>query len=156
MTSYEIDVVEPDHEPRRLTVDGTLEVGRECDGLNLDDGRVSRRHLTLAATDDGLVVTDLGSTNGTLVNGVRIDGPTLITARTPSSSARSPCARWRRRRARGLSPCRRPAPLTTDRYRTPSRRRPAPPPEPAPMTTESVANRAEPPPEPAPPPAPDR
>ncbi len=80
MTSYDLDVVEPDHEPRRLTVDGTLEIGRECDGLNLDDGRVSRRHLALAATDDGLVVTDLGSTNGTLVNGVRIQGPTLITA----------------------------------------------------------------------------
>ncbi len=80
MTSYEIDVVEPDHEPRRLTVDASLDVGRECDGLNLDDGRVSRRHLTLSATDDGLVVTDLGSTNGTMVNGVRIDGPTRITA----------------------------------------------------------------------------
>ena len=80
MSSYLVDVVEPDHEPPSPHDRHLLDVGRECDGLTVDDGRVSRRHLTLTATDDGLVVTDLGSTNGTLVNGVRIEAPTLVTA----------------------------------------------------------------------------
>ncbi len=78
MSQIEIDLLEPGHEPRRLTVDGTLEVGRECEGLTVQDERVSRRHVSLAATDDGLLVTDLGSTNGTMVNDVRIDQPTRV------------------------------------------------------------------------------
>jgi pSer/pThr/pTyr-binding forkhead associated (FHA) protein len=38
----------------------------------LRDSRVSRRHARLAARDGVLVLTDLGSTNGTRVNGHRI------------------------------------------------------------------------------------
>src|SRR5262245_8145940 len=53
--------------PRRLLV-GT---GDACD-LKLVDRRISRRHLALEATDDGLRVTDLGSTNGTFVAGLRV------------------------------------------------------------------------------------
>lgn len=40
--------------------------------LRLSDRRVSRRHLSLDVTSDGLRVTDLGSTNGTTVNGIRV------------------------------------------------------------------------------------
>jgi putative nucleotidyltransferase with HDIG domain len=40
----------------------------------LDDSSVSRRHAEVRLGDDGWYVTDLGSTNGTYVNGVRI-GP---------------------------------------------------------------------------------
>jgi pSer/pThr/pTyr-binding forkhead associated (FHA) protein len=35
--------------------------------------RVSRRHCRLAVDRDGVLVRDLGSTNGTLINGRRID-----------------------------------------------------------------------------------
>ncbi len=37
------------------------------------DGMSARRHARLRRTPDGLVIQDLGSTNGTLVNGRRID-----------------------------------------------------------------------------------
>jgi pSer/pThr/pTyr-binding forkhead associated (FHA) protein len=49
-------------------------VGRHhrCDA-RLDSHRVSRRHCCLAPDRDGVVVRDLGSTNGTRVNGRRVD-----------------------------------------------------------------------------------
>ncbi|MBK6693042.1 MAG: sigma 54-dependent Fis family transcriptional regulator [Myxococcales bacterium] len=40
--------------------------------LRLTDRRVSRRHLALEQTPAGLVVRDLGSTNGTFVRGVEV------------------------------------------------------------------------------------
>lgn len=45
-------------------------IGRERtpDIVLMDDPRVSREHVRLELTDDGLVVTDLGSMNGTAVN----------------------------------------------------------------------------------------
>ena len=38
----------------------------------LSDSNVSRRHAELRRKGDGIFVTDLGSTNGTRVNGVPI------------------------------------------------------------------------------------
>ena len=72
------------HPPATLTVDGRvvklasrrLVVGRsrECD-VQLEDGNVSRRHFELVREDpDAWVVVDLGSTNGTEVNGRRVSG----------------------------------------------------------------------------------
>ncbi|HEX2686485.1 MAG TPA: sigma 54-interacting transcriptional regulator [Kofleriaceae bacterium] len=49
---------------------GPLEIGRSDTGLGkLEDGRVSRRHAKLAFEDGRCVVTDLGSQNGTFVDG---------------------------------------------------------------------------------------
>jgi len=73
---YRIVIHEPGREPAQLVVDTTLEVGRECDGLTLDDPKISRRHVVLEATSDGLLVRDTGSTNGTFVDGTRITVPT--------------------------------------------------------------------------------
>jgi pSer/pThr/pTyr-binding forkhead associated (FHA) protein len=51
-----------------------LTIGRANDnGIVLTDGRVSRHHGRLMARHGVLVYTDLGSTNGTRVNGVRVD-----------------------------------------------------------------------------------
>jgi pSer/pThr/pTyr-binding forkhead associated (FHA) protein len=50
---------------------GTTVVGREGD-LLLNDGRASRRHAQIIQTDGGVAVEDLGSTNGTKVNGQRL------------------------------------------------------------------------------------
>jgi pSer/pThr/pTyr-binding forkhead associated (FHA) protein len=49
-------------------------VGRHplCDA-RLDSQRISRRHCCLAADGDCLLVRDLGSTNGTRINGQPID-----------------------------------------------------------------------------------
>jgi two-component system response regulator HydG len=45
--------------------------GPACD-LKLEDREVSRRHVSLEITQQGLRVVDLGSTNGTTVNGVAV------------------------------------------------------------------------------------
>ncbi|MCW5936478.1 MAG: FHA domain-containing protein [Fimbriimonadaceae bacterium] len=58
---------------QRVPVAGSLEIGREAAGLALGfDSQASRRHATVTPTQAGLIVTDLGSTNGTFVNGQRV------------------------------------------------------------------------------------
>jgi class 3 adenylate cyclase len=73
-----VQVVQPGRKPIRVVVTADLEVGRDCDGLLLGDPRTSRRHATLMANAGGLTVLDMGSSNGTFVNGTRIVGPTPI------------------------------------------------------------------------------
>jgi len=60
----------------RLTVDGPILVGRSSSAaLQLIDGKVSREHCRISVDADGrLAIEDLGSQNGTFVNGARIDG----------------------------------------------------------------------------------
>ena len=54
--------------------DGTTRVGRDPDdGIFLDDVTVSRHHAEFDVDGDTLIVRDLGSTNGTYVNGGRTD-----------------------------------------------------------------------------------
>jgi pSer/pThr/pTyr-binding forkhead associated (FHA) protein len=51
----------------------SLAIGRSTDNdLVLADGRVSRHHARLAGRRGTLVYTDLGSTNGSRVNGVAV------------------------------------------------------------------------------------
>jgi diguanylate cyclase (GGDEF)-like protein len=58
--------------PLEATI-GEIFIGRTPDNaLVLDDGSVSRRHASLLYGDDGWTLRDLGSTNGTFVNGVRV------------------------------------------------------------------------------------
>ena len=58
---------------------GTVLIGRgaECQ-LILDDDYVSTRHARIVSGENGLYVEDLGSTNGSHVNGQRITGPTTL------------------------------------------------------------------------------
>jgi two-component system response regulator AtoC len=54
-------------------------VGRdEKVSLHVDDPTLSRRHAEITLKGDRPVVADLGSTNGTFVNGRKIGGPTEI------------------------------------------------------------------------------
>jgi pSer/pThr/pTyr-binding forkhead associated (FHA) protein len=47
-------------------------VGREGD-VSLPDPRVSRRHAKIVSTDAGMTVEEMGSTNGTLLNGDKLE-----------------------------------------------------------------------------------
>jgi hypothetical protein len=69
-----LEVREPKAGPRTVAVSSRpMRIGRasDCD-LVLRDARVSRQHARLHARDGVLVLTDLGSTNGTRVNGQRV------------------------------------------------------------------------------------
>ena len=56
-----------------------ITVGRMPDcTVPIDDANASRRHCEIKAVGDEFVVADLGSTNGTRVNGVRIDGERVL------------------------------------------------------------------------------
>ena len=54
---------------------GTVTVGRlpECT-ISINDSNISRKHAEMRQTGGEYVVADLASTNGTLVNGIRITG----------------------------------------------------------------------------------
>ena len=49
---------------------------KDCD-VPLADGNVSRRHAELGRSEEGFVLRDLDSTNGTMVNGRRIRSATI-------------------------------------------------------------------------------
>ena len=63
--------------PDRLFLDRGLTVGRQDTGAQIvfDHPSVSRRHAAFDVAGGVVKVRDLGSTNGTFVNGVRIDRP---------------------------------------------------------------------------------
>jgi pSer/pThr/pTyr-binding forkhead associated (FHA) protein len=58
---------------QQLPIHGVVMIGRapECQ-LRLDDEGMSRRHARLLPTETGIQVEDLGSTNGTYINGKRV------------------------------------------------------------------------------------
>jgi pSer/pThr/pTyr-binding forkhead associated (FHA) protein len=58
----------------RLELDREMTVGRAGCEVTLDDPEVSRRHLVLRPIGADLQVQDLGSSNGTFVDGQRIAG----------------------------------------------------------------------------------
>ena len=60
--------------------DGTVKTIGRATGADLiiDAALVSRVHCRLEAGKDGVDVTDLSSTNGTFVNGKRVDRATLL------------------------------------------------------------------------------
>ncbi len=53
-------------------------IGRaeECD-ISIDDSRISRHHIKISVVGDQAIIEDLGSTNGTFVNGERIKNRVL-------------------------------------------------------------------------------
>ncbi len=66
---------------RRFACDGALiGIGRQADcGVCLDDPAVSRHHARLHRDGDSFTVEDLGSSNGTYLNGCRIAGKQQLT-----------------------------------------------------------------------------
>lgn len=60
--------------------DGASIVSREPGGIHVDDATVSRQHAKIEFENGSVVLTDLNSTNGTFVNGHRIDVPTPLSS----------------------------------------------------------------------------
>jgi nitrite reductase (NADH) large subunit len=75
-----IEIREWGRRARRVTLGRPVVMGRECAGENLDDEEVSREHLRLVPSPTALSVVDLGSRNGTTVNGVTLSGRGTLTA----------------------------------------------------------------------------
>ena len=63
-------VTEPHRTPLALCVIADLEIGRDCNGLILLDAAISRRHLSLHPVDGDVFVSDLGSLNGSTIDGL--------------------------------------------------------------------------------------
>jgi serine protease Do len=58
----------------RFAVTKKLVIGRYQANIVLDDQRISRRHAVVRPIEGGMEIEDLGSANGTCVNGVAIHG----------------------------------------------------------------------------------
>lgn len=77
-----IVILEPvEHAGLVYPVVNQLTIGRSasCD-VTLDDTFVSSQHARIAKTDGGMVVSDLGSTNGTYVNREKVTTPIQVTS----------------------------------------------------------------------------
>lgn len=73
-------VLEP-KEQRNLAypIDGTLTIGREPDNsIVLGDTYLSGHHASLSRNEHGVTVTDLGSRNGTFLNGMRLTDARML------------------------------------------------------------------------------
>jgi len=71
--------VEFDDGQSTFLLDGTNLVGRDPTArIRLVDGRVSRQHAELVCSRGMCRVRDLHSTNGTFVNGLRVDDHVLV------------------------------------------------------------------------------
>lgn len=79
MAGPTVVISSPGRQTLRLIIDAALDIGREGDGLLVADDRVSRRHARLEPGDDGtLIITDLDSANGVLVDGRRIETRVIL------------------------------------------------------------------------------
>lgn len=64
---------------RRYDFEAEVTIGRSrASDVLVEDETISRRHAKLAASADGWTVEDLGSANGTRINGTRIARPSLV------------------------------------------------------------------------------
>jgi EmrB/QacA subfamily drug resistance transporter len=78
-TSWALELVRGEGPRREIPLAGQLEIGRDPEtDIVIEDEQVSRRHARLTVGEDGVLVEDLDSRNGTLVNGRRIRQPTLL------------------------------------------------------------------------------
>ncbi|HET9730564.1 MAG TPA: adenylate/guanylate cyclase domain-containing protein [Acidimicrobiia bacterium] len=75
-----MSIKQPNRAVLRVQLVEPLEIGRECDGLLLADPQMSRRHARLEGRGTDVMIEDLGSTNGTFLDGERCDMAFLLRA----------------------------------------------------------------------------
>jgi class 3 adenylate cyclase len=73
-----IIVKQPNRKVLRIQITESLEIGRECDGLLIADTQTSRRHLLVSLRNNDVMIEDLKSTNGTFLDGSKVDVPMLL------------------------------------------------------------------------------
>lgn len=75
-------VVQSGAEPGKtydLALNKKYSIGRQsANEIVVSDEQVSRRHAEVQAIPNGILVTDLGSSNGTFINGTRVSSPQTI------------------------------------------------------------------------------
>ncbi|WZB64056.1 FHA domain-containing protein [Achromobacter xylosoxidans] len=70
----DIELNFPDAAPRRMSLPSPVLVGRAAPcGLRIAHWRVARRHAWLRAVETGVLLEDLDSLSGTLLNGARVE-----------------------------------------------------------------------------------
>ena len=76
---WQLVVIKGPTSGRQYPLGERLSLGRDFSSdVQLNDGQVSRKHAVIQRMQDVYVVIDQGSTNGTYVNGQRIELPTLL------------------------------------------------------------------------------
>ena len=85
---------------------GVIRIGRDPDSdMVVDDLMASRRHAELRPTATGFEIADLGSQNGTFVNGVRVTtAPVQVAAKKERGKRRSIREYLRRRHSTWILP----------------------------------------------------
>jgi pSer/pThr/pTyr-binding forkhead associated (FHA) protein len=79
VSELSLEIVEGAGAGRRVALSSPVTVGRGGDAdLVLADELVSRRHARVSRSGAAAVVEDLGSRNGTFVNGNEVHGPTRL------------------------------------------------------------------------------
>lgn len=79
LTVLKLDIRPADGERFDVSIDDDVIIGRSTSAdLSLSDRFLSRHHARLYRSGDDWLVEDLGSRNGTLVNGARISAPTTV------------------------------------------------------------------------------
>lgn len=79
MSDLLLEVVEGPGAGRQTRLAGAVEVGRDPSaGMVLEDDLVSRHHVRVIPEPGGALVEDLGSLNGTFVNGQEVHAPTRM------------------------------------------------------------------------------
>ncbi len=74
-----LDVIQGPDKGRTFPIDsGEMVIGRESDTMPLTDSTVSRRHARLSGSDGIWTLEDMGSVNGTFLNGVKVTRPTRL------------------------------------------------------------------------------
>jgi pSer/pThr/pTyr-binding forkhead associated (FHA) protein len=76
--AFRLQIQEPGKAARVVVIDRAVEIGRDCDGIVIEDPTASRRHAQVEPTEEGLVLSDLGSSNGTVAGGEAVDEPLVL------------------------------------------------------------------------------
>ena len=73
-----VKIEEPGRQPLLVVVAHPMEIGRECSGIVLTDPAISRKHLLAVAHGNTVRITDLGTTNGSTLDGGTLEPNHLL------------------------------------------------------------------------------